>query len=147
MLDAITYTITLKPETCCVCGCVFGISTKQREALLESHSYFYCPNGHSQHYTGKTEEQKRIEALEKERDALKRTKEWLEKDVEFERTARKEIKAKLTATRGQLTKTKKRVANGVCPCCTRSFTNLRRHMQTQHPDFDDASTPHDSAVE
>lgn len=25
--------------------------------------------------------------------------------------------------------------NGIhCPCCTRSFTNLQRHMETEHPD-------------
>lgn len=33
---------------------------------------------------------------------------------------------------------KKRTANGVCPCCTRSFTNLQRHMKSQHPDYVDA---------
>ena len=28
-----------------------------------------------------------------------------------------------------------RTGNGVCPCCKRSFTNLRRHMNTKHPNF------------
>jgi hypothetical protein len=23
----------------------------------------------------------------------------------------------------------------VCPCCNRSFQNLRRHMATKHPEF------------
>lgn len=26
-------------------------------------------------------------------------------------------------------------ACGVCPCCNRSFTNVRRHMTSQHPDY------------
>lgn len=39
------------------------------------------------------------------------------------------------ATKGQLTKTRKRVAGGVCPCCNRSFVNLGRHMAGQHPDY------------
>jgi len=39
-------------------------------------------------------------------------------------------KAKAAAARLQ-----KRVANGVCPCCTRSFANLRRHMETTHPEY------------
>jgi hypothetical protein len=28
-----------------------------------------------------------------------------------------------------------RIGNGVCPCCNRSFTNLRRHMTTKHPEY------------
>jgi hypothetical protein len=34
-----------------------------------------------------------------------------------------------------VTKLKQRVANGVCPCCHRSFVNLHRHMAGQHPDY------------
>jgi hypothetical protein len=37
------------------------------------------------------------------------------------------------ATKGHLTRTKKRAASGVCPCCRRSFKQLRRHMQNKHP--------------
>lgn len=39
----------------------------------------------------------------------------------------------LSAARGQVTRIKNRVGNGVCPCCNRSFGNLHRHMQTKHP--------------
>lgn len=37
--------------------------------------------------------------------------------------------------RGQLTKLKRRVSNGVCPCCNRSFADLHRHMTEKHPDY------------
>jgi hypothetical protein len=43
------------------------------------------------------------------------------------------------ATKGHVTRKKRqleRVASGVCPCCNRSFVNLRRHMKTQHPEFE-----------
>src|SRR5690606_15231496 len=40
------------------------------------------------------------------------------------------------AMRVQLLKERQRFANGVCPCCNRSFTNVARHMRTQHPDYD-----------
>jgi hypothetical protein len=49
----------------------------------------------------------------------------------------------LVAQRGQTTKARnqlERVGNGVCPCCTRSFTNLRRHMATKHPGFKKVET-------
>lgn len=39
------------------------------------------------------------------------------------------------AQKGQNTRLKKRIAAGVCPCCNRSFANLREHMAGQHPDF------------
>jgi hypothetical protein len=29
----------------------------------------------------------------------------------------------------------RRVGNGVCPCCSRSFTNLKRHIRSKHPDY------------
>jgi hypothetical protein len=28
----------------------------------------------------------------------------------------------------------KRVRSGLCPCCKRSFVNLKRHMATKHPE-------------
>ncbi len=34
-----------------------------------------------------------------------------------------------------MTKVKKRAANGVCPCCNRTFSDLARHMKAKHPDF------------
>lgn len=38
-------------------------------------------------------------------------------------------------TKGVVTRTRNRIANGVCPCCDRSFTNLQRHMASKHPDY------------
>ena len=42
---------------------------------------------------------------------------------------------RMAAAKGELTKMKKRVGNGVCPCCNRQFVNLQRHMATQHPGY------------
>lgn len=39
------------------------------------------------------------------------------------------------ATRGHLTRTKKRGGHGVCPCCNRTFQQLARHMKSKHPDY------------
>lgn len=35
------------------------------EVRLKDHESFYCPNGHARHFVGQTEEQKRIEKLER----------------------------------------------------------------------------------
>ena len=39
------------------------------------------------------------------------------------------------AQRVALARIRQRIANGVCPCCQRSFGNVRAHMETQHPDY------------
>ena len=64
MSEEINVNVNLKTEVCCVCGVVFTIPCILRKRLLENHEYFYCPNGHSQRFTGKTKEQERIEQLE-----------------------------------------------------------------------------------
>ena len=39
------------------------------------------------------------------------------------------------ALKGQVTKIKRRVGKGICPCCRRNFANLRDHMEDEHPDW------------
>lgn len=51
-------------ENCCNCGITFCLTRALYEARLSDHRLFYCPNGHAQAYTGKTEQEKRIESLE-----------------------------------------------------------------------------------
>lgn len=52
-------------ETCCNCGIEFTMPADLQAALRRSHKTFYCPNGHGQHYSGETADQKRIAQLEK----------------------------------------------------------------------------------
>lgn len=124
----INVNLELVTEECCNCGVLFGIPNTMQDLLREKPgTTFYCPNGHPQHYTGKTEAQKQRERA----DSLERRLANRDEDL---RAAR----ASLVATKGQLTKARKRVANGVCPCCNRSFANLQRHMAGQHPDYTQA---------
>jgi hypothetical protein len=93
---------------------------------------FWCPYGHRQHFApGDTEEQK----LRRERDRLKQ--QIAEKDdaISRERDLRATAERRVSAQRGVVTRLRNRAAKGVCPCCNRSFENLRRHMTTKHPDF------------
>lgn len=122
-------TAQLVTEECFKCGVMFAIPTDLRNYLLADHSReFFCPNGHGQVYGGKTE-------AEKQRERAERLALQLANRDEDLRCAR----AQVAATKGQVTKLKKRVANGVCPCCNRSFANLGRHMAGQHPDYETQS--------
>lgn len=78
---------------------------------------WYCINGHSLHYPGKT-------AADKAREEADRAK------LEAMEERQKRIDAENKARRLE-----KRVKNGVCPCCHRSFVALQRHMKTKHPEF------------
>ena len=115
--------ITLRHITCCRCGCVFGMSEKHQQERRDDHRSFYCPNGHSNYYPSESRE----ERLERQLRAANSQRTHLSDQLQAE-------KRSAAALRGHITRMKKRIANGVCPCCNRSFANVRRHMQTQHPE-------------
>lgn len=119
-----TVTVTLEPVTCCRCGTSFGISSTLYSHLKNNHNYFYCPNGHSQHFISETEEEK-----------LKRQLQWQKEHNEWLSKANKKKEAQIRGLKGSVTKIKKRVGKGACPCCNRHFVNLERHMSCKHPDY------------
>jgi len=110
---------------CYKCGIAFCVTKDFNEKRLENRNKeFWCPAGHGQVYTGKSD-------LDKIKEQLRRS------ELETEQ-AERELKAtrrSRTALRGQITKTKNRISKGVCPCCNRQFTNMQRHMETKHPDY------------
>lgn len=118
----LTKTISLLVEECIDCGVPFAMTEELIASLRYTGKTFYCPNGHPMIYGG---EKKRLERRIKE---LETDREWYRDEVERQ-------KRTLAAARGQLTKIKKRVANGVCPCCHRQFVNMARHMKMKHPDY------------
>lgn len=109
------------------------------DALYEAASYdskifFYCPYGHSQHYP-KSPRESAEDALRRERDRLAQRVAQKDDEIAYQRDRAEATERRLSAAKGQVTKIKNRVGHGVCPCCTRSFGNLHRHMQSQHPDY------------
>lgn len=126
MIATTTATITLVHQNCGACHRVFGMEWQFREAALADHSItWHCPYCGSQHmFTGKTKEQRLREMLESANARASRL------EGEKKLTAHQ-----LRAQKAAKTRIKNRVARGVCPCCNRSFENLRRHMANQHPDY------------
>jgi hypothetical protein len=123
---------TLEPETCCSCGCAYGMPADLRAARLRDGEWFYCPNGHKQHYV-KTEVDRLREELAQaqRRQVLAETRATAAYDQAqaAERSAR--------AYRGVATRVKNRAAAGVCPVvpCRRHFTDLQSHMASEHPEY------------
>ena len=130
-MNTILMEVTLIAETCCTCGIPFGMPDYHQKKLKQKGGDFYCPNGHGQHYTNPEipELKKRLKAAEEGKQLYKQWYQAEQSDHDYTRR-------RLSATKGVLTKTKKRIANGVCPCCNRHFVNLQRHMETKHPEYD-----------
>lgn len=121
----VTYTVkgAFITETCYSCGMAFGMPEDFRNEKLRNGGSFYCPSGHGQHYSepivNKLERQLAVEQSKHDQ-----TKANL-----------KDTRGALTAEKGHRTRLKNRIKNGVCPCCNRSFQNLRRHMNHKHPGY------------
>jgi hypothetical protein len=108
--------IQLSVVDCCVCGVVYGIPKKMDTQLKRDgqEATTYCPNGHQWVYSDS-----------------------LEKELRAANARAIHAEDQLRAARGELTSLRKRAANGVCPCCHRTFQQLTRHMKAKHPDFPD----------
>jgi hypothetical protein len=113
-------------SNCCECGVPIFAPFDFERTRREDKRAFYCVNGHSQSFT-KSESSKLREQIEAE----KRATEWQKSRAE-------RLDKQLTAQKGETTKARNKLARvgaGMCPCCSRNFTNLRRHMATKHPQF------------
>jgi hypothetical protein len=115
-------TTDLEATDCCVCGVVFALPGRLLSKRRTDGGDFYCPNGHVLVYK-KPEVDRLREQLAASRSV-----------AAAERERREAAERSVSAAKGQVTKLKRRVSNGVCPCCNRTFANVARHMATKHPD-------------
>lgn len=126
----ITEEVTLITETCCNCGVLFAMTDEfQRQKIKDkgtSSAWFYCPNGHSQHYTGKSDAQLRKEAEQRAATA--------QEEARIARIEADQARAAQRRTEAKLKAQTRRVTNGVCPCCNRTFRQLAAHMKRMHPE-------------
>lgn len=132
-MTTLTYTGQLVTTTCW-CGIHYAIPKELFDVVHGQHrdgrkqTDIYCPVGHVWAFAGEGEAEQLRKQLEREQQRLQATRDLLAHE---ERSH--------AATRGHLTRTKKRVGNGVCPCCGRTFQQLARHMKAKHPDYADSN--------
>lgn len=115
---------TFEAHQCGTCGVVWALDIQYLEARREDHEGWLCPNGHSFVFNGPSETERLRQQLERERTRSGRIA-----------AERDQIEASRRAVKGVVTKLKKRISAGVCPCCNRTFKQLADHMATQHPDY------------
>jgi hypothetical protein len=122
--------LTLVPMTCGECGVVFGMTAALKKERLDNGGTFYCTNGH-----GRVFRESNLDKIRRERDRLKQDQAWYEERNRKLVEERDHEARRGAAARGQVTKIKRRVAGGACPCCNRTFVDLHRHMTSKHPGF------------
>lgn len=118
--------VVMDTIVCCSCGIPFGVPSDWKLRRRDTGNSFYCPNGHMQSYGETTADQLQKRLTSAEASAREHA----------ERALRTQLR--LNATRGVVTKQKQklaRVKDGHCPCCDKTFVDLRRHMAKQHPEF------------
>lgn len=117
--------MTLVSLVCGKCGVRHAIPAVIYDTALEEGGFWTCPNGHSR---GFHQGRRQKEAVVRERDRLKQENARLAEEAAAAERSRQRAAA-------DLRRHKKRAAAGTCPCCSRTFANMARHLKTQHPEF------------
>ena len=123
--------LTIRVWSCTSCGVEYGLTEEFDQSRRETQAPFYCPNGHSQSYAGKTKAQ--AVAEEKQRTALA---------VAQARDLQRALDATMDTLRAEQKASaalKTRVGNGVCPDCHRTFKNLALHSRSKHKGASEAA--------
>jgi len=123
--------VQLSVTNCGVCGGSYALSQKCMAYKRQHGGYWNCPYCKQSWGYGTSE----IDEKNNEITRLKRTIEYAETDLSHAKELKNKALHSARTIKGHLTRTKNRIANGVCPCCNRSFKNLHNQMSRQHPDY------------
>lgn len=128
---AATLTLDLRVIDCPTCGVVFALTEGYAERRQSDGRSFWCPNGHAGINYGKSTAERLRDDLERAQRTANREGQWrIQAEREAEAARRSTI-----AYKGHLTRIRRKIAAGVCPCCRRSFSNVQRHIAGRHPEF------------
>lgn len=120
-------------QTRCVnCDIGFAVPERWLANRRKTGETMWCPNGHQLSYA-ETEEDRLRKHLEAEQRRVIQAN-AARAAAERERQA---AERSASAFKGQATRLRKRIGNGVCPCCNRHFSNVERHISNKHPEFAD----------
>lgn len=130
-MSTITLETTLELITCVRCGVAFAMPSDMLDRRRHDHDSFYCPNGHNLSFPQQSDAEKAQAEAEKYKRLWKQEQKYASDVLNERNVAQKQ----LSATKGQMTRLKTRIANGVCPVCKRTFSPLSEHMHMEHPDY------------
>ena len=119
---------------CCACSVAFAMTRDLYRQRLNDKNHFWCPNGHEQHFTGKSADAKEVERLKRELEAQKREAERARQAREWAETSARGARIQAGKAKAATRRPERRVNCGVCPHCQRTFKQLAAHMKSKHPE-------------
>jgi len=126
--------VTFTPIDCCYenCGRTFAMTSTMENHYRNNKKAFACPycKG-TQGFYGKNEEERLKDKVKMLRDEVN----FSNNQISKEREKTKYAKRQTAYQKGVITKIKKRVKHGICPCCNRTFKQLAAHMKNKHPEY------------
>lgn len=127
--------VQVRTTTCCheECGVTFAMDANLYAQRLDDGRAFYCPNGHAQHFSESREAE--LRRTRAQRDQAIKARDLAQANERAERARANHEQKCRKAARTTLRKARERIAAGVCPCCTRTFQQLARHMKSKHPHY------------
>jgi hypothetical protein len=130
MSAVLNFQTQLESLHCPDCAIQFACPPLFIRERREDGKGFYCPSGHTMSFR-ETESDR----LRRQLKNAEQSVDWWKNSAAAKDRQLKGANSQLGKARAKLKRTETRIANGVCPCCKRSFANLHRHMTTKHPDY------------
>lgn len=124
--------VTFVVVDCADCAVEFALTARLHGIRRGDGQNFYCPNGHINIYRESEADRLRKQLEAEQRNVIRAR---AQRDAAQREQAAAERSA--SAYKGQTTRLRKRIGNGVCPVesCRRHFQNVERHIANQHPNF------------
>lgn len=115
---------------CPECAMIFKVPKNFYELRRRDGETFFCPVGHRQHF-GENE----ITLLKKQLAQALSSKAFHQDRSDHYRVNMIKEQNRSRGLKSALTLTKKRIAKGKCPCCTKTFSDLENHLKEKHAEY------------
>ena len=126
---------TVNTLHCPNCGMLFGITEDFEKRRRDDHADFYCPRGHSMSYKAETEAERLKRQLQQRTDELSRARAYHDqREADLQERIRTRDR-RIGGYKSVVTRTKRKIAAGRCPCCSHQFKDLESHMKNRHPNW------------
>lgn len=138
MSATITISTELTSMTCPHCAGVYALSQSYLDEARRKGGFkqcWTCPYCKNSRGYGKSKHEEELELLQKKLAAAESSTKHYRELRDYAQKESAHFRKSRDGFKGQLAKVKKRVGHGICPCCNRSFEDLRRHMEAKHPGF------------
>lgn len=125
------------------CGIQWAAPSGWVSARRNDHQSMFCPNGHSQSFTAKTDAEKFREQLADSERKLK----WQTDRSKRLANDNMTLAKSRSALRGVVTRLKNKAAAGICQWCDHEFPDVAAHVAEAHPGVVTEATDEDEEAD